>query len=273
MKIIHRDLKPENIFMNENMNIKIGDFGISKQLNREYTSTINKAGTLEYTAPEIMNDEGIYNEKSDMWSLGCIIYELFTLRIYFKDKFFEQIKSIDTNIYNDKWQEIIKSLLQINYNKRMDINELYNILEKEKIKILGNEINNMNINNKNIIIGEIYITKYHINKKSRIINSYENYKRELYLIWDEKEDEDENKYENEKEIKENIILKVNGKIIEFTYCYIFKKEGKYKIEYSFKNNLTKTNYIFAYCKSLTNLNLSYFNTQNATDMSCMFNIH
>ena len=102
MKIIHRDLKPENIFMNENMNIKIG---ISKQLNREYTSTINKAGTLEYTAPEIMNDEGIYNEKSDMWSLGCIIYELFTLRIYFKDKFFEQIKSIDTNIYNDKWQE------------------------------------------------------------------------------------------------------------------------------------------------------------------------
>ena len=93
MKIIYRDLKPENIFMIENMNIKIGDFGISKQLNREYTSTINKAGTLEYTAPEIMNDEGIYNEKSDMWSLGCIIYELFTLRIYFKDKFFEQIKA------------------------------------------------------------------------------------------------------------------------------------------------------------------------------------
>ena len=46
MKIIHRDLKPENIFINENMNIKIGDFGISKQLNKEYSITINKLGSI-----------------------------------------------------------------------------------------------------------------------------------------------------------------------------------------------------------------------------------
>ena len=54
MKIIHRDLKPENIFMNKNMEIKIGDFGISKQLNREYTLTKYKLGTEYYIAPEIL---------------------------------------------------------------------------------------------------------------------------------------------------------------------------------------------------------------------------
>ena len=103
-KIIHRDLKPENIFIHDNMNIKIGDFGISHQLNSKKTHTLTKygAGTDYYKAPEIIQN-GIYNEKSDMWSLGCIIYELFNLSIYFKDKFSEEIKRIDMNIYNNKW--------------------------------------------------------------------------------------------------------------------------------------------------------------------------
>ena len=73
--------------MNENMEIKIGDFGISKQLNsyKTHTLTVNKAGSNYYIAPEIIY-KGIYNEKSDLWSLGCIIYELFTLSIYSEDK-------------------------------------------------------------------------------------------------------------------------------------------------------------------------------------------
>ena len=77
----------------------------------------------------------------------------------------------------DKWKEIIDSLLQIDYNKRMDINKLYNILEEEKINILGNQINNLNIINQNIIIGEIYINKDNVDKNIQIINSYENCKR------------------------------------------------------------------------------------------------
>ena len=97
MKIIHRDLKPENIFMNKNMEIKIGDFGISKQLNREYTLTKYKLGTEYYIAPEILLD-GKYNEKSDIWSLGCIIYELFHLHIYYIDKFRNEIKKINKYI-------------------------------------------------------------------------------------------------------------------------------------------------------------------------------
>ena len=91
-------------------------------------------------------------------------------------------------------------------------------------------------NKNNVIIGEIYIDKYDINKDIQIINSFENVKRNIPSLKVENEDE----YKNEKEIKENIEIKINEKIIEFTYKYKFKKEGKYKIEYLFKNNLTKT---------------------------------
>ena len=122
--IIHRDLKPQNIFLNKKMEIKIGDFGISKQFNsnKEYTLTINQKGSPAYIAPEIFKD-GKYNKKCDIYSLGCIMYELFTLNIYFIDKISDSIKKIDTNKYNYKWQEVIDSLLQVDYNKRLDIDQ------------------------------------------------------------------------------------------------------------------------------------------------------
>ena len=123
--IIHRCLRPEDIFMNKNMEIKIGDFGISKQFdpNKEYAITKNKKGKYEYMSPEILT-KGIYNKKSDMYSLGCILYELFTLNKYYDDIFRKEVKIIDCNIYNKKWQEIINSLLQTDYRKRMDINQV-----------------------------------------------------------------------------------------------------------------------------------------------------
>ena len=100
MKIVHRDIKPENIFINDNMEIKIGDFGISKQLNLYSTQITNKReGSLYYTAPEIL-EKGIYNTKSDILSLGCIIYELLTLNIYFVDKFRNGIYNKKSDMYS-----------------------------------------------------------------------------------------------------------------------------------------------------------------------------
>ena len=254
-KIVHRDLKPENIFINGKINIKIGDFGISKQLDlyKSYALSKSKLGTDYYISPELL-DIGIYNEKTDIYSLGCIIYELFNLSIYFNDKLSKEIKTINTNIYNNKWQILIDSLLQSDYNKRFDINQVIHFLENE-----------LNIKD-NKIIGEINIKKMVVGKYIRIINSFENAKREgkwkdLYDDW---------KYENEKEIKGGVEIKVNGKIFEFSYYYKFIREGKYIIEYTFENNLTKTCYMFDGCDLLTNLDLSNFNTHNVTNMSCMF---
>ena len=119
-------------------------------------------------------------------------------------------------------------------------------------------------NNKNYIIAELYINDKNINENIRIINSFEQVKREYSNI------EGDYKNENEKEIKENCVIKINGKVIPFNYFYKFKKEGIYKIEYSFNHYITNTNYMFFECSSLTNLNLSNFNTTNVIDMSFMF---
>ena len=118
-KIIHRDLKPENIFINNN-NIKIGDFGISKQLNsyKTHALTTKRIGSDYYSAPEILIN-GIYNEKSDIYSLGCIIYELFTLNIYYKELIRKKgkIDEINSDYYNNKWQRLVDSLLEPDYKK------------------------------------------------------------------------------------------------------------------------------------------------------------
>ena len=107
------------------------------------------------------------------------MYELFNLRIYYTDKLYNKKKKINNQIYNPKWQDIINSLLQVKDNKRMDIDEVYNIITNEmKISELENKISKMNINseitnkpsnNKNIIMGEIYINVNN-HKKYRICN-------------------------------------------------------------------------------------------------------
>ena len=132
--VVHRDLKPENIFMNKNGEIKIGDFGISKILDSKEKSTYttnNQAGTSDYMAPEI-DETKKYNKKADIFQLGCIFYELFNLSNYCRDKARDKIKEIDYT-YNSKWQELINSLLQTEYDNRPDIEKIINYLNKIKI--------------------------------------------------------------------------------------------------------------------------------------------
>ena len=144
--------------------------------------------------------------------------------------------------------------------KTINIKDLYKQYKKYEEYIIINHMRN------NSIIGEINISSSDINKDIQIINSFENFKRIEKL----EDNEDDSKYENEKEIKENIEIRINGEKIEFSYINKFNKEGKYKIEYLFKKNLKKTNHMFYCCTSLINLNLSRFNTQNIIGMSLMF---
>ncbi|CAE6499283.1 unnamed protein product [Rhizoctonia solani] len=73
-QILHRDLKPENVFLDSEGYVKLGDFGLAKQIGYA-TFTQTYVGTPYYMSPELINEKQ-YDTKSDIWSLGCLIYEL-----------------------------------------------------------------------------------------------------------------------------------------------------------------------------------------------------
>lgn len=74
--IIHRDLKPENILLDDNMHMKVTDFGTAKLLGGEDDGRANSfVGTAQYVSPELLEDK-ITTKSSDLWALGCIIYQL-----------------------------------------------------------------------------------------------------------------------------------------------------------------------------------------------------
>ena len=75
MKIIHRDIKPSNVFITSDGRLKLGDFGISRQLEHTDDSASTLIGTPLYMSPEVCSNQS-YTYKTDMWSLGCVFYEL-----------------------------------------------------------------------------------------------------------------------------------------------------------------------------------------------------
>ena len=83
--VLHRDLKPANIFLSTDGTIKIGDFGIAVQLNSTGSFAKTVIGTPTYMAPEIIREEK-YNHMSDVWSLGCVLYEMCTLKPAFNGR-------------------------------------------------------------------------------------------------------------------------------------------------------------------------------------------
>jgi NIMA (never in mitosis gene a)-related kinase len=77
--VLHRDLKSANIFLTSNKTLKIGDFGISKVLDN--TSAKTFVGTPYYLSPEVCENRP-YSLSSDLWALGCIVYEMCTLTVF-----------------------------------------------------------------------------------------------------------------------------------------------------------------------------------------------
>eukprot|EP00899_Mesostigma_viride_P019612 jgi/Mesvir1/27652/Mv07379-RA.3 len=78
-KVLHRDLKPQNVFVAKDNILKLGDFGISRMLSAQTAMCKTVVGTPFYLSPEVCEGKP-YNGKSDVWSLGCVFFELLTLR-------------------------------------------------------------------------------------------------------------------------------------------------------------------------------------------------
>ncbi|OPJ67160.1 serine/threonine-protein kinase Nek5 isoform A [Patagioenas fasciata monilis] len=90
-KILHRDVKAQNIFLSNNEKVaKLGDFGIARQLNSTMEFAHTCVGTPYYLSPEICENRP-YNNKTDIWSLGCVLYELCALKHPFEGNNLHQL--------------------------------------------------------------------------------------------------------------------------------------------------------------------------------------
>nr|XP_026486067.1 serine/threonine-protein kinase Nek8-like [Vanessa tameamea] len=133
LQIIHRDLKAENILLtgSNGIIVKIGDFGISKMLaSAKKTSTV--IGTPYYLAPELCEGKP-YDTKSDIWALGCLLYEMCTHRRAFESETLVglvkaitcgSVHPVDLTVYDRGIQDLIDSMLSILPDKRPTIKDL-----------------------------------------------------------------------------------------------------------------------------------------------------
>ena len=131
LKILHRDMKSANVFLFSNGSAKLGDLNVSKVAKRGlgYTQT----GTPYYASPEVWKDKP-YDNKSDVWSLGCVLYEMITLRPPFRAQNMEglynkvckgQFSRIPEK-FSDDLYKVVQFLLQVNPVSRPSCEQILN---------------------------------------------------------------------------------------------------------------------------------------------------
>jgi NIMA (never in mitosis gene a)-related kinase len=129
MKICHRDLKCANVFLNSDGDSKLGDFNVSKVMKSGFCKT--QTGTPYYASPEVWKDKP-YDEKSDIWSLGCVIYEMCALKPPFRaadmNGLFKRVTTGDFSPIPSKYSSdlsfVVNQMLQVQPLKRPSSLEL-----------------------------------------------------------------------------------------------------------------------------------------------------
>lgn len=128
-KILHRDIKLDNILLDGKGNVKIADFGVSKQVKANEVM-FEQSGTPAYIAPEIIKDKGYKGFKADLWSAGVVLFAMLYGTVPFKANNMKDLhKQIIDARYNLKDEittdakDLIKCLLNPDPNTRYSISE------------------------------------------------------------------------------------------------------------------------------------------------------
>ncbi|KAG7494998.1 serine serine/threonine-protein kinase Nek4 [Solea senegalensis] len=126
--ILHRDLKTQNIFLTKNNIIKVGDLGIARVLENQNDMASTLIGTPYYMSPELFSNKP-YNHKSDVWALGCCVYEMSTLKHAFNAKDMNSLvyRIVEGKLpqmpsrYDSQLGDLIKSMLCKRPEDRPDV--------------------------------------------------------------------------------------------------------------------------------------------------------
>ena len=270
--IAHRDLKLQNIlvkYKNKEKTeyiYKITDYGISKELlslSKRFTS---KVGTVNFMAPEVLNEEK-YDVECDLWSLGVIIYILFFKNYPYpamnEMALIKQINSLGQKTFktseNKDFDNLIKGLLTSNPKERLTWEQYFNHpffgnkpFKEPKLEI-KNEINIL-----------LKVREIDIKKGNKI----------YFLESDLMRNNLEPKHTNIDNLNDtNTELYINGQKTKFTkFIPSSYPANEYKIKIVFKNRMNDCSYMFRGCPNIIKLDLSSFDTSNVVDMKHMFSI-
>uniref|UniRef100_A0A8C7HR42 Serine/threonine-protein kinase PLK n=1 Tax=Oncorhynchus kisutch TaxID=8019 RepID=A0A8C7HR42_ONCKI len=129
-RVIHRDLKLGNIFLSDDMDVKIGDFGLATKIEFDGERKKTLCGTPNYIAPEVLCKKG-HSFEVDVWSLGCILYTLLVGKPPFETSCLkETYNRIKKNNYTIPWQinpvaaSLIKRMLHADPSQRPTVSQL-----------------------------------------------------------------------------------------------------------------------------------------------------
>mmetsp|Transcript_1680 Transcript_1680/g.3125 ORF Transcript_1680/g.3125 Transcript_1680/m.3125 type:complete len:903 (-) Transcript_1680:2372-5080(-) len=142
-RIMHRDLKPANIFLTLDGTVKLGDLGLSRELSDNTLQAHSKVGTPLYMSPEVLRGDG-YDFKSDIWSIGCLLYELAMLKSPFKSEglnlysLFQKISKGEYSPLPERYSEELRtlacSMISTNSEDRPEIGDICEIAARMRTK-------------------------------------------------------------------------------------------------------------------------------------------
>lgn len=146
-KILHRDLKPGNIFLTSTGMVKLGDFGIARVLRNTGELASTQIGTPYFMSPEQMENKK-YSNKSDVWSLGCVLYEMACLKVPFDGSSMKQLiqnilhsnPSPLPSVFSKDLRDLARDTLSKNPRDRPAVNAiLAKSVMRDRIKSFLNE--------------------------------------------------------------------------------------------------------------------------------------